>query len=140
MKHFPSLALLLLAFSTAPDAEGGFLTENGEPRAEIILSERPQRSARLAAQELQDQIAKISGARLPILTRPTGKAVKVFVGASTHSPVKADGLQYGAYRIVSGADWMALVGDDTDFTPTAPFAQNNGDIKRAQTEWEKLTN
>jgi hypothetical protein len=139
MNHIPLLALLLFALSTAPDAVGGFLTENGEPRAEIILSEEPQRSARLAAQELQDQIAKISGARLPILTQPTGRAVKVFVGTSAHSPVKADGLQHGAYRIVSGADWMALVGDDTDFNPTAPFAQNNGDIKRAQTEWEKLT-
>ncbi len=139
MKHPLTLAFLLFASSTALDAAGAFLTENGEPRAEIILSEKPQRSARLAAQELQDQIAKISGARLPILTQPTGRAVKVFVGASAQSPVKADGLQHGAYRIVSGADWMVLAGDDTDFTPTAPFAQNNGDIKRAQTEWEKLT-
>ncbi len=139
MKHLLSFAILLLVSSTGLDAAAAFLTENGEPRAEIILSEKPQRSARLAAQELQDQIAKISGARLPILTQPTGKAVKVFVGASAQSPVKADGLQHGAYRIVTGADWMALVGDDTDFTPTAPFAQGNGDIKRAQAEWEKLT-
>jgi hypothetical protein len=82
MKHPLTLAFLLFASSTALDAAGAFLTENGEPRAEIILSEKPQRSARLAAQELQDQIAKISGARLPILTQPTGRAVKVFVGAS----------------------------------------------------------
>ena len=139
MKRLLTFAVLLLFSSTVIDAAGVFLTENGEARAEIILSEKPQRSVRLAAQELQDQIAKISGARLPILTQPTGKAVKVFVGASAQSPVKADGLQHGAYRIVTGPDWMALVGDDTDFTPTAPFAQSNSDIKRAQAEWEALT-
>lgn len=139
MKTLLTLAAALLVSGPVLAAAGTCLTENGQARAEIILSEKPQRSARLAAQELQDQIAKISGARLPILTQPTGKAVKIFVGASAESPVKADGLQYGAYRIVTGADWMALVGDDTDFTPVAPFAQGNGDIKRAQAEWEKLT-
>ena len=51
MKHPLTLAFLLFASSTALDAAGAFLTENGEPRAEIILSEKPQRSARLAAQE-----------------------------------------------------------------------------------------
>ena len=119
MRHHLLFAILLFVFSAGLDAAGAFLTENGEPRAEIIISEKPQRSARLAAQELQDQIVKISGARLPILTQPTGKAVKVFVGASALSPVRADGLQHGAYRIVTGADWMALVGDDTDFTQYA---------------------
>ncbi len=116
-----------------------FLVENGLPRAEIIISDKPTRMARLAAQELQDQIVKISGARLPIVTQATGKAVKIFVGASAQSPITADGLQHGAYRIATGADWMVLIGDDIDFTPIAPFAQNNGDIKRAQAEWETLT-
>ena len=116
------------------------ITENGKARAEIIISEKPQRSVRLAAQELQDQIAKISGARLPILTQPTGRAVKVFIGAHVQSPAKADGLKAGAYKIVTGEDWMALIGDDTDFTPPSPYAQNNADIHRAQLEWEALSN
>lgn len=138
-------ALLLLAAAvlsvcvSSVHAADTFLVQDGQARAEIIISDKPQRSTRLAAQELQDQIVKISGARLPIVTEPTGKAVKIFVGASAQSPVKADGLQYGAYRMASGEDWMALIGDDSDFEPTAPFAQNNGDIKRAQAEWEKLT-
>ena len=60
-------------------------------------------------QELQDQIVKISGARLPIVTQPTGHAVKIFVGASALSPLKADSLQYGAYRMAMGVVWMALI-------------------------------
>jgi hypothetical protein len=34
---------------------------------------------------LQDQIVKISGARLPIVTQPTSGAVHVFVGQSEHT-------------------------------------------------------
>ena len=52
------------------------------PRSEIILAEQPARSVRLAAANLQESIEKISGARLPIVTRPTGNAVKIFIGAS----------------------------------------------------------
>jgi hypothetical protein len=114
------------------------LVENGQPRAEIIISDKPTRMQRVAAHEFRMQIQKISGARLPIVTQPSGKAVKVFIGASAQSPVKAEGLKHGAYRIATGADWMALIGDDSEFTPMEPFAKNNGDIPRAQAEWEKL--
>ncbi len=138
MKH-TLLTALLLSPLAALHAADTFLVENGQPRAEIIINDMPQRSARLAAQELQDQIVKISGARLPIVTQPSGKAVKIFVGASALSPIQAEGLQHGAYRISTGADWMALIGDDTEFTPIAPFAPGRADIPRAQAEWEKLT-
>lgn len=140
MKYPLTLATLLVLASSVLNAADLVITENGKARAEIIISEKPQRSVRLAAQELQDQIAKISGARLPILTQPTGRAVKVFVGAHNQSPAKADGLKAGAYKIVTGEDWMALIGDDTDFTPPSPYAQNNADIHRAQLEWEALSN
>ncbi len=134
-----TFGFLLLATQASLHAADAFLVENGQPRAEIIISDQPPRSTRLAAQELQDQIAKISGAHLPIVTQPTGKAVKIFIGASAQSPVKVNGLQHGAYRMATGPDWMALIGDDSDFAPVGPFARNNGDIKRAQAEWEKLT-
>jgi hypothetical protein len=114
------------------------LVENGQPRAEIIISDKPTRTQRVAAHEFRQQIEKISGAKLPIVTQPSGKAVKVFIGASAHSPVKAEGLKEGAYRIATGADWMALIGDDADFEPVGPFARNNGDIPRAQAEWETI--
>jgi hypothetical protein len=47
-------------------------------------------------------------------------------------------LQHGAYRIATGPDWLALIGDDTDFEPLPPFARSNSDIPRAQAEWEKI--
>jgi len=140
MRH-TQLTAILCAFSASLHAADLNLVENGQARAEIIISDKPQRSARLAAQELQDQIAKISGARLPIVTQPSGKAVKVFVGASALSPIQAVGLQHGAYRIATGADWLALIGEDTEFTPIEPWAKHNAEIVsgKAQGEWDKIT-
>ena len=114
------------------------LVENSQPRAEIVIAEKPTHMQRIAAHEFRQQIEKISGAKLPIVTQPSGNAVKVFIGASASCPVKAEGLKDGAYRIASGADWLALIGDDADFEPVGPFARNNGDIPRAQAEWEKI--
>jgi hypothetical protein len=128
---------LSFLFATSALAQP-FLVENGQPRAEIVIAEKPTRMQRVAAHEFRQQIEKISGARLSIVTQPSGKAVKVFIGASEACPVKADGLKDGAYRIASGADWLALVGEDSEFEPVGPFARNNSDISRAQAEWEQI--
>jgi len=136
MKHI--LTIILALFLGRSAFAETYLVENGQPQAEIVISDKPARMVRVAAQEFRQQIEKISGARLPIVTQPTGKAVKVFIGASAHSPVKADGLEHGAYRITTGADWMALIGDDTDFVPTEPWGNGRSDIPRAQAEWEKI--
>ena len=48
------------------NAKDRFLVDDGKAYAEIIISEFPARSTRLAAAELQTYVAKISGARLPI--------------------------------------------------------------------------
>lgn len=141
---FCRLGFLLagLAQVTALQAAEAFLVENGHPRAEIVIAEQPTRTQRLAAHELRSNLEKISGAWLPIVTSPSAGAVHVFVGRSQHTDalkVTADAIKDGGYRIVSGADWLALIGNDAEFTPAAPFARNNGDIPRAQAEWEKLT-
>jgi tetratricopeptide (TPR) repeat protein len=132
------LRQIIPIFLTSSALAQPLLVENGQPRAEIIISDKPTRMQRVSAHEFRQQIEKISGAKLPIVTQPSGSAVKVFIGASAHSPVKADGLKDGAYRLASGADWLALIGDDADFEPVGPFARHNGDIPRAQAEWEKI--
>ena len=47
-------------------AEDQFLVDEGKANAEIIISEAPARSTRLAVADLQTYVAKISEARLPI--------------------------------------------------------------------------
>ena len=103
------------------NAEDRFLVDEGKAYAEIIISESPARSTRLAATELQTCVAKISGVRLPIRTEPSVNVpVQIYTGESPHAAklgVTADRLEHGAYRIASGEKWLALYGDDTDFQP-----------------------
>ncbi len=126
------------------NGEDQFLVEKGKANAEIIISESPARSTRLAAAELQTYVAKISGARLPIRAEPSVDVlVQIYVGESPHAAklgVTADRLEHGAYRIASGEKWLALIGDDTNFTPKEPWAKNNsGRGEKLQSAWEKAS-
>ncbi|WP_198000791.1 DUF4838 domain-containing protein [Gimesia fumaroli] len=122
-----------------------FLVEQGQPRAEIIISSKPPRTTRLAAQELQTYLEKISGTKLQIVTEPTGSMpVSIFVGRSAHTEQRGitdTELKFGAYRIVSGENWLALIGDDTDFVPIEPWPRNNKEIVsgKAQQAWDAIT-
>ena len=80
MKLLLLLTLLFPAFAGADS----FLVENGESRAEIIIAETPARSTRLAAADLQTYVAKISGAKLPIKTKPSADVpVQIYIGESS---------------------------------------------------------
>lgn len=143
---FGKIAVLgAIAFSGATSAADHFLVENGRPRAEIVIAATPLRTTRLAAHELQTYVEKISGARLPIVVQPSpNMPVKVYVGQSVHTEklgVTTDGLEHGAYRIVSGDGWLVLLGDDTEFVPVEPWARNNGEIVsgKLQREWNAIT-
>lgn len=135
--------LLFVAGSVQECHAERFLVENGKPRAEIVIARRPTRSARLAAAELQSYLEKISGARLEIVSKPTQQILNsIFVGeseAARAAGVKVDGFARDAFRIVSGPDWLALVGNDLDFQPREPWARHHGDwIKNKQPIWEEL--
>ena len=84
MKPAVILFALSLHFAATAAAEV-FLVKDGQPRAEIVVAMTAKRTTRLAAQELQDGIKKISGAHLPVVNEPTGKAAKIFVGPSKHA-------------------------------------------------------
>lgn len=140
----PALAALLLAPLSLLHAAEAFLVENDQPRAEIVIAETPLRTVRMAAQELQNYVGKISGAHLPIVTKPSERAAKLFVGRSEYTDklrISVDGLKDGAYRLVSGAGWLAFIGEDTEFTPIEPWAKSNAEIvnRTAQHEWDKIT-
>jgi len=137
------LTILLLAMFVSPLFAETWLVENGEPRAAIVIAKEPTRSARLGATELQSYIEKISGARLEIVSEPTKQRPNsIFVGeseASREAGVKVDGLTRDAFQIVSGRNWLALVGNDLDFQPREPWARSHNDWARNQQPiWEKL--
>ena len=139
------LLLVVTLFLPSVALAEAFIVEDGAARAEIIISDTPSRSQRLAARELQTYLQKISGARLEIRPAPSGDLpVKLFVGTSSHTDalgVTSEGLHSGAYRIVSGEDWMVFIGDDTDFVPIEPWPRSSNDLRsgKMQEAWNKIT-
>jgi hypothetical protein len=73
----------------------------------------------------------------------TDVPVQIYVGESPHAAkldVTADRLEDGDYRIASGEKWLALIGEDTGFTPKEPCAKNNsGRGAKLQGEWGKAS-
>lgn len=118
-----------------------WIVKDGRPNAEIVIAEQPARTVRLAAADLQAYIEKISDAHLPIVTSPSGDKIRLLVGRSPYTDelgITAEGLRYGAYRLVSGNDWMVFLGDDTDFVPREPYPRSHAVIASGelQKSWE----
>ena len=75
-----SLLLLLLVLLTLAAASAITLVGNGQPTATIVVAVQTDPKVKAAAEELQQYLAKISGATLPIATdadNPTGALVLV---------------------------------------------------------------
>lgn len=143
--HRTTLALILALALPLTAGAAPFIVKDGEARAEIVLAEDAPRSTRFAARDLQVYLEKMSGAKLAVVPKPSGKGLlKLFVGESDGTralKLSIKGLEHGAYRLVSGSDWLALLGDDTDFVPTEPWAKRNNDrvTGKDQREWEKAS-
>lgn len=120
-----------------------FIVKDGVPKAEIVIAPERPRMVSLAALELQYYLEKISGARLPITTKPSaGNPVKIYVGASAATQklgVTAKGLSYGAFRVKSSENWLILLGADFDYAPKEPWPRKNSDIARATQEWDDIS-
>ena len=136
--------VILLAMASLSTA-APFLIKDGEPLAEIVIAKNPPRMVTLAATELQTYLEKISGARLPIVTgsdsSPEG-IIRIYIGKSEttdHLGISGEDLRFGAYRIVSGADYLVLLGHDFDFEPKEPWGKGRGNENLAEQEWDTLT-
>ena len=140
----PIVCLLALLWTGNLCGADPLLIDSGTARAEIIIAEDPPRTTHLAARDLQHYLKKISGAELDIRTTPTQQPIKIYVGESRHTKqlgLRTDDLKYGAYRIISGDRWLALLGQDSDFTPIEPWPRGHQDIRsgKMQTAWNKIT-
>lgn len=133
----------LACFSTSAANAAPWIVEDGQARAEIVIADKPARAAEFGASELQTYVEKITCCRLDILTSPSDTMpVKIFVGenkAARQAGVTADGLGRDAFRIVSGPDWLALVGNDVEFVPREPWARHHGQwLGETKKAWEEL--
>ncbi|MFN2351304.1 MAG: DUF4838 domain-containing protein, partial [Kiritimatiellia bacterium] len=138
------LLLIQGAWLAAPVRAAPFMVQSGQPRAEIVVSDNPARMTKWAARELQEYVKKISGAELPIVVEPTGRAARIYVGVSEHTRrlgLEVSDLKDGAYRMASGDNWLALLGPDGDYVPTEPWGRNRSrpEQQRILAEWDRIT-
>lgn len=129
----------LTAHSSAPQ----WLVKDGQANARIVIAEEPPRLVTLAANELQEYIEKISGAELEIANSPgeDGK-ISIFIGRTPYTDamgITAEGLNHGAFRMVTTDRGLVLIGHDQDFEPTEPVASNHRDRERARAEWQEIS-
>ena len=119
------------------------LVDDGKPCADIVISDKPPRAVKLAAAELQTYIEKISGAKLAIVNVPGNDVTAhIYVGRSEYTDkfnISDEGLKCGAFRIVSGKDWLALLGHDKNFVFPPYVHRSYDDIQRATKEWDERT-
>ena len=139
------LILLALAFSGCAlfNFGGTKLVDEGKPCADIVISDKPPRMVKLAASELQSYIEKISGAKLVITNAPGPNVpTHIYVGRSAYTDklnITDEDLKYDAFKMLSGNNWLALVGHDSDFTPKQPYSAGHSDWTRMLKEWDALT-
>ena len=138
-----SAALGIAATMFANSASGeAFIVKNGKPFSEIIIAEKPARMTKLAASELQAYLEKITGARLAVTNAPDKNIpVKIYVGKSKYTDdlkLSTDGLAHGAFRMVSGENWLSLLGPDGEFVPLEPYPHDKADVARAKKDWDAL--
>ncbi|MFA7158636.1 MAG: DUF4838 domain-containing protein, partial [Kiritimatiellia bacterium] len=105
------------------------LVKDGQPAAEIILDTNAQASVKVAAEQVQKYIEKMSGAKLDIVGAPTGKfPARLYVGESaatkalgfTLSDVKHDG-----FKIRAKGDDVVVAGRDIDWYTEYGFSEEN---------------
>ena len=124
--------LLALTFSGCAlfNFGGTKLVDVGKPCADIVIAEKPPRMVKLAAEELQAYVEKISGAKLAITNAPNPDVpAHIYVGRSAETDklkITDEGLEHGAFKMVSGENWLALVGHDSDYTPPMPYYGGGG--------------
>lgn len=130
----PTIFVLLALTGSAAGTETTWIVADGRPRAAIVIAESPPRLVDLAAREFRDYFRTISGAELPIGTAPDPAfSLTVYVGRSAFTDelgITAEGLEHGAFRMVSSRDSLVLLGRDADFAPREPWPGTHNEFSR----------
>ncbi len=119
-----------------------YLVKDGQAQADIVIAEKPPRGVKLAAGELQTYLEKISGAKLSITNAPgSDMPTHIYVGRSEYTDrlkISDEGLKGGAFRMVSGKDWLVLLGHDKDFV-LSEYVDHRYPDPEALKAWDERT-
>jgi hypothetical protein len=103
-----------------------YLVENGVPKAQIIIARRAPTTVMLAARELQTAVLKMSGVNLPVrVSVDKDINFNVYVGRSPYTDslgISSDGCRDGGYKMISGDNYLVLIGDDKEYKILGPHS------------------
>ena len=123
-----------------------YLVHDGVPKAQIIIAPKAPTTVMLAARELRMAIWKMSGVLLPVRIREDKDiSFKVFVGRSSYTDslgISSDGCRDGGYKMLTGDDYLALIGDDEEYTILGPHStrwSSERDSPYLYQKWYELT-
>jgi hypothetical protein len=106
------------------------LTRDGQPAATIVVAEKPTRAAQLAAAELQEQVRRISGATLPVVSDTTAvQGLRVLVGESAATRklgLRSQDFAPQEYLIGFRRNTLVLLGRDKEDYGTLDYANPDG--------------
>ncbi|MHC4871249.1 MAG: DUF4838 domain-containing protein [Planctomycetota bacterium] len=137
----------IMLFSGCQGAkEKKYAVKDGKGNAEIIIAEKPTRMQAFAAQEMQHYLKKLTGAEVPVLKNTANAEIKIYIGKSKYTDkmgIDNKDLDYGAYRMVSGDNYLVIIGNDKNYFMDKPgdggpeFPRNRGERKKAAEAWRK---
>lgn len=130
---------LLMVNNMSSSADILYIVDEGVPLADIIISSSAIPSNVYAANILQKYIREMTGAELPIDTSPSNEySFHIYVGQSTYTDalgINDAGCEYGGFKMISGADYLVLLGQDDVFVYVGPQTQEEFEIATGE-KWE----
>jgi hypothetical protein len=119
------------------------LVKDGKPVAEIVISESANPGVKTAANELQSNLEKISGAKLPIVSKVSPDVKnQVYVGESDYTGklgVKLDDVKYDGFKIIADKNYVVLAGKEIQNEKNSFSKFKDVASKERQKVWEEYT-
>lgn len=122
----------------APGVATYYLVKAGKPAAVIVLGPDAPKMVALAANLFQKYIRDMTGATLPIQQAPSQKQFNVFLGQSESTRalgISSAGTRDGGFKIISGDDFLVLLGDDRTSARGRILSDQEWDALTAPDRW-----
>ncbi len=134
-------------FLVAASLVGAQIVKDGKAVSEIILAESTDPSLKVAAEEIQKYVKKMTGAGLAIVSKPTGKVpVRIYVGPSALTEklgVSLADVKHDGFKIVVKGNDIVIAGKDFDWYNQLKLEERNSagvyPLKPTAKDWEKFT-
>ncbi len=119
------------------------IVRDGQSAAEIILDTNSQASVRVAAEQIQKYVEKMSGAKLDIVAAPTDRfPSRLYVGQSAATKALGftlEDVNHDGYKIWAKGDDVIVAGHDIDWYAEYGLSSDRLDNVDRSGRWREFT-